>query len=319
MSGESSFEFDEEVLDHLYKSQLEQLKELTLKLDDAQDINLCRKWLQVFNKTSEEEKIPRNCLCVLLCHQLKNDGQLSLPFTDLTNCNRNLTQILDTLDKNNSTNSELVSSKDVTSWLVHNQRFQSQENEICLLKRELMQIHEEIHQKEAKIQELNKIIEKCNQCSIENNIDEQIENILETFERNKNLKNFFLFSQLFSNETNLDFNERLTAYDKKLQRILKEIIKSRLLVSQKQLSKVIKSKEKRLKKCEKELQTQKWQFEVKSKITKLQYCSVLSKILYKCRRNSQAQFLDVLESLDKKCKNTISKFTDGLPYDLSPW
>ncbi|XP_055906713.1 uncharacterized protein LOC129941957 [Eupeodes corollae] len=316
---ESTFEFDPEVLDNLYKHQLQQLKEFTLKLDRIQDINLCRKWLQILNKTSEDEKVSRNCLCVLMCQQLKNDGRLSMPFTDLSNCNRDLNQVLAALDKSQSGNSVISSSSSSRelSPYIPVERYASQENEIVRLRQELMDIRVEISQKEAKIQELNKIIDNCNQCSMENDVIQQITQILENFKSEKIIENLFIFTKLFAENNNLDLEQKLMQLDKKLHNVLQEIQTAQVQIAQKQFDNVIKSKAKHLK--NQELRLQKLQHKLKTKVAKLKFCWLLSQNFLKSRQRGQTQFIEMLDTLEKRYKDIILKFSQGLPYDLPSW
>lgn len=99
-SNESSeYELNGDTLDQLYKEQLQMLRELVFKQSRTEDIELCRKWLKIFSKTSKGEKMARNCLCSLMQQQLQEQGTLGEPFTNLQNCNRDLERVLHELDK----------------------------------------------------------------------------------------------------------------------------------------------------------------------------------------------------------------------------
>uniref|UniRef100_A0A0A1XN91 DUF4485 domain-containing protein n=1 Tax=Zeugodacus cucurbitae TaxID=28588 RepID=A0A0A1XN91_ZEUCU len=99
-SNESSeYELNGDTLDQLYKEQLQMLRELVFKQSHTEDIELCRKWLKIFSKTSKGEKMARNCLCSLMQQQLQEQGMLGEPFTNLQNCNRDLERVLHELDK----------------------------------------------------------------------------------------------------------------------------------------------------------------------------------------------------------------------------
>uniref|UniRef100_A0A0K8W4W1 DUF4485 domain-containing protein n=1 Tax=Bactrocera latifrons TaxID=174628 RepID=A0A0K8W4W1_BACLA len=99
-SNESSeYELNGDTLDQLYKEQLQMLRELVFKQSRTEDIELCRKWLKIFSKTSKGEKMARNCLCSLMQQQLQEHGMLGEPFTNSQNCNRDLERVLHELDK----------------------------------------------------------------------------------------------------------------------------------------------------------------------------------------------------------------------------
>lgn len=95
-----------ESLDQLYKEQLIDLRNLVLKKAQTNDIEICRKWIKVFNRISNSEKMARNCLCVLMQEQMQEFGYLKEPFTNLRNCNRNLESVFNELDDMLSTNLE---------------------------------------------------------------------------------------------------------------------------------------------------------------------------------------------------------------------
>lgn len=95
-------ELKSDTLDELYKEQLTDLRDLIFKTAQASDIEICRKWIKVFNRTSKSEKMARNCLCTLMQQQMKEYKCLGEPFTNLQNCNRDLECVLRRLDDGES-------------------------------------------------------------------------------------------------------------------------------------------------------------------------------------------------------------------------
>ncbi|XP_064539746.1 trichohyalin-like [Drosophila montana] len=85
-------------MDRHFAQQMELVKELNKLNSCAAERDLCPKWLGIFSRTTKEEKAARNCLITLMHCQLKEDGQLSYPFTDVVNCNRDLRNVLDHYD-----------------------------------------------------------------------------------------------------------------------------------------------------------------------------------------------------------------------------
>ncbi|KNC29691.1 hypothetical protein FF38_05076 [Lucilia cuprina] len=94
----NDYELKSDTLDQLYKEQLSELRDLIFKSAQPNDIEICRKWLKVFNRTSKAEKMARNCLCTLMQQQIKEYNCLQEPFTNIQNCKRNLESVLRELD-----------------------------------------------------------------------------------------------------------------------------------------------------------------------------------------------------------------------------
>uniref|UniRef100_W8AAG4 Uncharacterized protein n=1 Tax=Ceratitis capitata TaxID=7213 RepID=W8AAG4_CERCA len=130
-SNESSeYELNAETLDQLYKEQLQMLRELVFKQSHTHDIELCRKWLKIFSKTSKGEKMARNCLCSLMQQQLQEQGVLSEPFTNLQNGNRDLERVLLELDEQSyiSANYMQRTQRSSSTYVSHDQDNQCKHN-----------------------------------------------------------------------------------------------------------------------------------------------------------------------------------------------
>nr|XP_043066260.1 trichohyalin [Drosophila bipectinata] len=84
----------EDRLDRSCRKKLDIIRTLTLGKTSQKDLGLCVTWLGILCRAAKKEAQEKDCLMELMLRQLQETGQLSLPFTDITNCVRNLSELL---------------------------------------------------------------------------------------------------------------------------------------------------------------------------------------------------------------------------------
>lgn len=84
----------EERLDRSCRKKMEIIRTLTLGKTSPKDLGICVTWLGILCRAAKKEAQERDCLMELMLRQLQETGQLSLPFTDPSNCDRDLGELL---------------------------------------------------------------------------------------------------------------------------------------------------------------------------------------------------------------------------------
>ncbi|KAH8344455.1 hypothetical protein KR084_012288 [Drosophila pseudotakahashii] len=82
-------------LERNYRQKVRIIRGLTTRNASAKDLDLCAKWMYVFSRATKEEGRARDYLLEQMLRQLRESGQLSLPFTNLANCSLELRLLLD--------------------------------------------------------------------------------------------------------------------------------------------------------------------------------------------------------------------------------
>ncbi|XP_017008243.2 trichohyalin [Drosophila takahashii] len=85
----------EDRLERNYRQKVRIIRGLTARNASAKDLDLCAKWMYVFSRATKEEGRARDYLLEQMLRQLRESGQLSLPFTNLANCSLELRLLLD--------------------------------------------------------------------------------------------------------------------------------------------------------------------------------------------------------------------------------
>lgn len=84
----------EDRLDRSCRKKMEIIRTLTLGKTSPKDLGICVTWLGILCRAAKKEAQERDCLMELMLRQLQETGQLSLPFTDPSNCDRDLGELL---------------------------------------------------------------------------------------------------------------------------------------------------------------------------------------------------------------------------------
>lgn len=297
-------------LDLLYKEQLTELRDLIIKKAEAHDTDICQKWVKVFNCTSNQEKIARNCLCRLMLDQIKEYGCLQKPFTNLKNCKRNLESVLRGL--------EIENNDSINSW-ISNSTFQSHN---CLVKKgdnissepleeeeckkipfttettelfqEIRMLRLQLTEKQIENVKLQEISEKyrLERDKLENNLDDIKKSILESIRLQiqeidqcglkwGQLQFFqYIFSQFIDDK---EFLKIVSKYDSDFQYILhssfqREFNRQKNLIARHICRKFIKTKSKLRDKYERQLVLQNQTYKLQLELTKVKSFSIMRQL-----------------------------------------
>ncbi|XP_017073941.1 uncharacterized protein LOC108109775 isoform X2 [Drosophila eugracilis] len=90
----SMIEPSEELLDRHFQQQVATYKDVDQSRAAQSDRLIMARWMEVFEKTTSNEKLARNSLMLLMHGHLNEFGFLKEPFTDEGNCSRNLNEVL---------------------------------------------------------------------------------------------------------------------------------------------------------------------------------------------------------------------------------
>lgn len=90
-------EINDNLLDRHYKLQLKMMGEVYTQCRSQADFSIGERWMECFTVAPPEQKYARNCLMMLMHSQLKDHGKLDIPFTELSNVQRPLDEVLDGL------------------------------------------------------------------------------------------------------------------------------------------------------------------------------------------------------------------------------
>lgn len=90
-------EINDNLLDKHYKLQLKMMGEVYTQCRSQADFSIGERWMECFTVAPPEQKYARNCLMMLMHSQLKEHGKLDIPFTELSNVQRPLDEVLDEL------------------------------------------------------------------------------------------------------------------------------------------------------------------------------------------------------------------------------
>lgn len=338
--GSKDYELKSETLDQLYKEQITELRDLILKKAQINDVEICRKWLNVFNKTTKAEKMARNCLCTLMQQQLKENNCLQEPFTNLQNCNRNLESILHELDDFTSDKSFATLSENTFQshcFEVGNdegptQNIQNLENEyqnIVLktetdeLKHELQTLRLQLTEKQIENMKLKEIAEKLRLESetFEEMLDNMKKSLLECIkEKLLNMeenglvnKQFEFFTAIFIHFANdEEFMNILSKYDLEFQYILHkhfkcEFDKRKDIIARHISRKFVKNKTKLRQKYEHHLRMQTQSHKLQLKLAKLNCFSILRQIFINYHNEfGKIEGWEILKDLEEKYQNIIN-------------
>ena len=332
------YEIKSNTLDLLYKEQLTELRDLILKNAEANDIEICQKWLKVFSNTSNGEKIARNCLCRLMFEQIKEYGCLQKPFINLQNCYRNLESVLRGLEieSNDSTNS----SESNVTFQSHNcllkkgeqifsERPEQNTNSVVeeckniALTTETMELFQELKalrlqltEKQIENVKLREIAEKCRleRDELENNLENVKRSMLECLRqqiqeiRQHGLKwgqlQFFryIFSQFASDK---EFMKTVSKCDSDFQYILhssfhSEFNRQKNLIARHICRKFIKTKSRLRDKYERQLVIQNQTYKLQLELTKLKSFSIMRQLFVDARNNStELNIWEILKTFEE--------------------
>lgn len=261
-TASNNYELKSDTLDQLYKEQITEIRNLIFKKAQPNDVEMCRKWLKVFNKTTKAEKMARNCLCTLMQQQIKECNCLQEPFTNLQNCNRNLESILHELDDLTSANLSDKSFASISENTFKSHCFVNENNEEVYLeqmqnvntlqnecqniafktetdelKHELQTLRLQLTEKQIENIKLKEIAEKSRLESetFEQMFDNMKKSLLESIkdkllnmeERGLSDKQFDFFQTIFVHFANdEEFMDILSKYDLDLQYILHKHFKN---------------------------------------------------------------------------------------------
>lgn len=90
-------EINDNLLDRHYKLQLKMMGEVYTQCRSQADFSIGERWMECFAVAPPEQKYARNCLMMLMHNQLRDQGKLDIPFTELSNVQRPLDEVLDEL------------------------------------------------------------------------------------------------------------------------------------------------------------------------------------------------------------------------------
>lgn len=340
-SNESSdYEINNDTLDKLYKDQLQTLRDLVLKQNQTSDLELCRKWLKIFGKTTKSEKIARNCLCSLMQQQLQEYGYLGTPFIDLQNCNRDLNCVLRELDNNQSSVTEQTGT--IETFASHHKppEFQILKSELtkndtiseclenetlaenALLRHELETMRLQLTEKQIENLKLKEIAEKH---QLENTkYSEKLHNLKTTFREalegiskdidgddpNLSFKIFEKVFKIFSEDG--DFYEHIKKSDSNFELVVnkifeKELNKRKSLIARHVSRKFTKSKIKLKEKYDRRLRVQSWAQRLQLKLVKLKCFSVLRQIFINTQNGGSETMWDLLKVLEDKYQSIVNE------------
>lgn len=319
-----------DTLDELYKQQVSELRNLILRNTDASNIEMSRKWLKVFNRTSKTEKLARNCLCTLMGQQLKELGCLSEPFTNLSNCNRDLECVLRELD--NETLISTFSFRSESNATAHNNtegviRMEYSQNEleaeIERMQHEIENLRTQLTEKQKENEKLKEVVDKYHrECEdkkqILNNMKVNILNCIrdKLFELGSRgvIKNSWeIFeSTLQIHSSDLEFMSSLRKYDLELQQILGkylecELSKSKATIISKLCRKFLKQKSSLRQKYERRLTMQSMTQKLQIKLAKLKCISELRQIFIRSHSEfEKIELWEILNMLEEKYDSVVN-------------
>lgn len=323
-------------LDQLYKEQVSELRNSILKSAEVSDIEVCRKWLNVFNRSSNSEKMDRNCLCILMQQQLNEHGRLCSPFTNLNNCKRNLKSVLRELDDASCTSNRSLNTESADTFNSHHIKCMPDDRHIISemaelniesieLKRELDKLRLHLTEQQIENAKLKEIVENYSNEAEGNKqfLDTIKADILNSI-RDKLLQlnekcytgavfNINIFQSIFQVHSNdKEFMDIIEKFDIDFEHILKRYVeldasKRKATLTRQILRKFLKKQTKLHEKYERRLTMQAMAQKLQLKLSKLKCFSVLRQIFIRSHSDfGKVDLWEVLKILEDKYQAVVN-------------
>lgn len=329
-SETNDFVLKSETLDRLYRDQVAELRNMLLKNAQASDIDVCLKWIKVFNQSTKEEQFARNCLCTLMHRQFQESGCLSEPFINLNNCKRNLKSVLDELDNETQIDSLSFKTEFNVTYKSHGgsciDRFvKSHEMEInqdssldqinaemIQLKHQMDNLRLQLSERDFENQKLRALSEKYRQesesqfCDVKNNIlnciRKKLLNLRHCTSLPKNLELFPFIFKTFSNDP--EFMQVVKDLDSEFEQILRnhfvfELKNYKCKIVKQLCQNILKKQTKLRRKYEKRLKIQNITQRLQLKLARLKCISEMRQIFIQSQTHfGKIELWEILHKLE---------------------